>query len=400
MCQISLSRLILICFSCLCLPQTVFAKNSDVVFEQLLDDVCNVVIPLPVTTPDVINMCTLAFPPPAGGPPIVTTVNSGSSSAQTGLLIKQAKDAIDDRLDEIKDEQGDGASFDVSNIGFLLAVQASKSDRLDTELESGYDSDLAGITVGLDYLFGESFVLGASASLAKSDGDFVAGSGGFDNESLSLIVYGTWLALDSLSVDFYLGSSQTDYQSSRRVVMGDIDGTSFSDYDGDQTLNGASVNYDLPIGDWSFGAYAALDSIKTDIDAYTETGGTLLELAYPAQNFESSTITLGLRGSYVFGYDWGVLVPSVDFSVVDENENDKRFTATSLAIIPPEDQFSPTDVQFIIETDDPDRKFSYLSFSLVASANSGEQYFLNLSQLAGHQFLDEIAISIGMLTSF
>jgi hypothetical protein len=192
-------------------------------------------------------------------------------------------------------------------------------------------------------------------------------------------------------------------------------------YDASQDIQGASINYDLYLGSWSLGGFIAMDSVETETEGYAEEGQrtnsgagdpvgspqmgdpTGLELAYPDQEFESKTESLGLRAAYNAQFDWGMLIPNMKVISVEEKENDSRtidifFVTSQNSVVPPSLGF--TDAPFVATTDAPDRKYMTGGLGVVAAFNNGIQVFLDYEQRSGHTFIDTSSVTLGALFSF
>ncbi|HEX5056151.1 MAG TPA: autotransporter outer membrane beta-barrel domain-containing protein [Gammaproteobacteria bacterium] len=291
--------------------------------------------------------------------------------------------------------------------GLLLTDLSGETERSETELTSGYDSDLSGYLAGLDYSFSNVLVFGLAVGSVEEEANLAEG-GKLETDSGSKTIYGTWSVGGGFSVDLYLGNGDVDYESLRTTVFGfdsnttvPVEGIITASYEGTQDLKGLSLNYDFSLGAWSFGAFVSLDSIKSELDAYEEEGQraadpsepTGFELSFPSQKTESETTSLGLRAGYGATFGWGVLIPTIKYISVKENENDAREIEATLA-----SDFDPQPLT--LATDAPDRSYSTSGFSLIAAFNNGSQIFLDYEQRSGHDFIDTSSATLGALIAF
>jgi outer membrane lipase/esterase len=303
--------------------------------------------------------------------------------------------------------------------GLLITGLESETERTATELENGFESELDGIVLGVDYQFSDAFILGLALG-SIDDEAVIAGGGGFlETESSSQTIYATWVPIENLSVDFYYGNIDSDFESGRNFSFSspsiDIEGFITGSYEGTQKINGASINYDWNLGSWSLGAFFGIDSAETNTDGYSETGRrtnepgpsepappaspdvgdpTGFEFRYPDQKIESATQSLGLRLGYSAGFGWGVLLPNLKLISVSEDKNDARIVPLTFASAP--DTISP----FVVQTDDPDRDYMTGSFGVVAAFNNGIQVFLDFEDRSGHEFLETSSTTLGALFAF
>jgi outer membrane lipase/esterase len=392
----------------------VAAEILDAPFRDYVERACDAEVTVPLSQ-EFADLCSARTANSSGSNTPLFNLNIGTGGAQSrnALTGDNLNDVLDERLEERTREKpgkgkskkkgkrkgaGAGASDD-GGFGFMISAQSGEVQRKETDFGSAYESDLSAYILGIDYLFGQSFVLGVAGSSLEDEGNFTDGIGSFLTQTTSGLVYGSWAISESFGLGFYSGKADNEYLNSRAVVFGDIDGTVSGDFSGEQSLSGVSMNYDLLLGSWSVGAYYSMDQVKTDIEAYTETGfdpdtgtSTLLEFVYPDQRIKSKTGTMGLRTGYAFNMNWGAIVSGIEYAAVRENEDDKRFINVAFPYAP--------EYFFGIETDDPDRDYNYQTFNLLAAFNNGNQLFLNFEQRSGHEFLDDSFVTAGAIFGF
>ena len=331
----------------------------------------------------------------------VSSVNAGTASAQSKTSDTNAReqiDSIEDRLAEIKEEEDQPRG----GIGVLLAVQEGETERVSTDNEVGFDSDLDGVVAGLDYRFNDKLVTGFALGNTKDDAKFDSSNGFLETESRSILVYSTYLISDQAYLDFYLGVAELEYETRRDLSIdgspGDnfgFSGTVTADYEGDQNFAGISSGYDWYRGNFSYGVSAAVDYIKTEVDDYVESGNTNLELEFRKQDFKSLTLGVGVNGSYSIDVGWGSLIPNFGIVAYHEYESDARKLNARLVVMPDVDQTSLT-----LETDDPDRDYFIVTLGFVVATNAGAQFFVTYEQLEEHRFIDNSSLSAGVLYEF
>lgn len=379
------------------LPQQAAAGAANEQFRQYIFDICNVGLIPP--TWDIIkvgDMCNNFF---VGGGAVagasnisvnLGTGNAGSSSASRTKIIRKSLD--EEGKEKAKPEKR-GASADGGKWGLLFAPQYGKSKRIETNLENGFNSDLKGLGIGLDYRFSDSFVFGALVGHVKDEAAFLDSAGKLDTASNALTMYGTWLPTDSVAVDGYLGFGQIKLDSQRRVVLGTlISGTANGNTTGKQIMGGFSASYQRDFGRVNVSPFINFDTIKTTFDAYNETGTTLLELRFSERKSLSTTSSLGARASTAHGYSWGTLSPSVRVSAVHEYQNNAAHISNELVITP--------GTGFLVATDSPDLNYLSAGAGIAAGLNSGMQLFLNYEARVKDEFLKSWAVSGGVLVEF
>lgn len=362
------------------------AQASDDDLEIFFDGICQAG-PLPV---DLFIACNNGFPAGSlaaegGAAAFNTSSNLGTSGAQGAVASdldgRSRLDDDEELLLEIDNEAG--------GWGLLLAAQTGATERDQTELENGYDSSLVGFVIGLDYLFSDSLIVGASLSQSDDEADFDGDAGELDTESQSLLLYLTWLPSTNLGVDVYLGSADADFDGDRSVAFGNINGEIGNSTSSSQTLAGLSVSYRWGFDKFNASGFLAYDLNDSEIDGYSETGTTGLELIYPDQDIESKTTSIGAYLSWDNEFAWGVLVPNLRIAAVHESGDGSREIDTELAL-------SPGPV-LTIETDDPDRDYGLVGFGLVGALNNGQQWFVDYETRVSHDFIDDWSLSAGYL---
>lgn len=385
--QILRSGVIATLLVCNAWPASSLASDDDL--EVFLDGICQAG-PLPV---DVFIVCNNAFPAGSlaaegGASAFSTSSNLGTAAAQGGLSSKlDGQNRLDDD-DELLFE----IDNDTGGWGLLLAAQTGATERKQTERENGYDSSLVGFVLGLDYLFADNLVVGGTLSQSDDDADFDGDAGELDTESQSLLVYLTWLPSANLGVDAYLGTADTDFSGDRSVSFGNISGTIDNSTDSKQALLGVSVSYQWSFDRFGVNGFLAYDINDSEIDGYTETGSTGLEMIYPDQDVESKTTSIGVYLNYDIELAWGLLVPNLRVAAVDESGDGSREIETELAI-------SPGPV-LVVETDDPDRSYGLVGLGLAGVLNNGQQWFVDYEQRVADDLIDDWSLSAGYLMEF
>lgn len=375
-----------------CFPlQASAGAISNSQFQQYVTDIClgNITAP-PGVTWNTTTMCTNATPGYAGGGVTVST-NLGTTDANTGTTSPKGNE-VHECLDNFNSKSGENGCA-TGGWGLLLSTQFGRNVRTETELENGFQSNLRGLLIGMDYRFSDSFILGAAASQTQDEATFINNAGSLKTNNNILTMYGTWLPSDKISVDGYLGYGIVNFDSQRKIVFGTlISGTASGSTLARQTMAGISTAYQSKLGNVSIAPFFNLDYIKTNIKGYNETGTTLLELHYGDRSTISSTASLGTRLSQSYTFKWGNLTPSLHGAGVHEFQNNATQIYSELVITP--------GAGILVATDEPDRDYFLSGFGVVAGLNSGTQLFLNYERRSGDSLLDSWAVSLGLLKEF
>lgn len=381
---------------------------SNTQFQQYIFSVCTVgAIPAGWDANSLSAMCQAAFPGGfAGGPSGATNVsgNLGTANAGGGLATRKKKFRMP--LDEQNEKTDKGASADGGGWGFLFTPQYSKADRTETDLENGYQSDLAGLNVGLDYRFSDSFVVGGTIGQTRDKATFLNNAGSLKTRNNTLTLYSTWLPSDKVSVDGYLGYGKISFDSQRHVSFGKIDGLTSGGTSGKQYMGGMSTSYQMEAGRFDVSPFFNLDYIKTSFNGYNESGAfvpdpangglnmgsSLLALHYFDRSTISFTSSLGARVGTSYGYNWGSLLPSARLATVHEFQNNAQQLRNELISTP--------GFGMSVTTDAPDRNYLLSGLGLTAALNSGAQLFFDFEKRSQDRLLSSWAVSLGGLVEF
>jgi outer membrane lipase/esterase len=279
----------------------------------------------------------------------------------------------------------------------------TRSGAMNNIIEPGFDFDTFGATVGVDYRFTDSFILGLAFSYQATDADLDASSGNVDAKSYNVSVYGTYY-IAAFYIDGIVTYGWNDYDIDRNIRYTiDADGdpetpetttvnqTAKGDTDGRQFSFGFGVGYDFNVGGLTFGPFARLNYIRLDIDGYqeeidNEDDGFGWALEVDNQDVESLISVLGGQVSYAISTGFGVLLPQVRAEWQHEFQDDSR-TITARFVHDPE----RAPINF--RTDDPDRDFFNVGAGLSATFRGGVAAFvyyetvLELEDVTAHSFV-------------
>jgi uncharacterized protein YhjY with autotransporter beta-barrel domain len=375
------------------LPMPATAASGNAVFQQYLIDACGTLPPVVTDMTKYSNVCGAL-----GGlssPGAINSVNVGTANASSGTASRKKKDNRK-LLEDQKEKADKGASADGGGWGFLITPQYGNSIRTETDLENGYQSNLSGLVAGLDYRSSDNFVFGATLGQTKDNATFLNGAGSLKTRNNTVTFYSTWLPIERVAIDGYLGYGKINFDSQRNVVFATISGTNSGSTTGKQTMAGLSTSYQSDVGRFNLSPFINLDYIKTSINGYNETGNNAdadsIALHYGDRSVTSLTSSLGARVNTSYGYDWGTLQPSARLAAVHEFQNRTRQISNELVITP--------GTAFAVETDAPDRNYMNLGLGISAALNGGTQLFLDYDKRAQDRLLSSWAVSAGVLVGF
>ena len=275
--------------------------------------------------------------------------------------------------------------------GVFINGKISMGEAKETDQRPGYDQDGYDLTLGLDYRFDDTLVLGAASGIGKSDTDFTSMQGQQDARSFSLISFGNFYPTDNLYIDGLAMWTQGDLDVKRRIAVGSIQQNLSSDTESRQLTAAASVGYEFNHQRWQSSVYGRLEYSDLTIDGYTESGGSLA-LTVGEQSTHSFTSTLGTRIGYAFSWSRGVIVPALDLEYVKEGSD--RFSINN--------QFADavSAGTFTINAEEPDTEYMNLSFSASAVFSGGRSAFVRYETVLLQDSYDFSSYSVGFRTEF
>jgi len=394
--------------------QSVYAQSPDDEWDAVLDTFCDTVDEKPPSevTPEEVELCAnlAASGPSSGGStgPRVSTNAAilGALGSVSNSMVLQRREGVEQRLEELNGSSTSsgyywsgtvggsaGESSAVEKWGAFAVARYTESDREQTVRENGYDSELRGLALGLDYRLSDSLVAGLALGFDTDDVDFDDDAGTLDAESWAATAYANYIPLNNAYVDVYLGFAKLDYETQRATAIGTtLFGTAEGDTEGDQILAGVAAGYTWYSGAWSMTPYLGVDYSKTDIDGYTETDDLNLALSYNSQKIKSITSQLGITTSYTKSMSWGVLVPYGRLEWAHEYKDDSRRIPSSLVL--------DSDSVVAVQTDNPDRDYLRVAIGAHAVMTHGVQAFIEYEQLESHDFFDSWTITGSLRVEF
>jgi len=353
--------------------------------------------------------------------------------------------------------------------GFSVFAQGDyeSRDRDTTALEAGYEADVSGGLIGVDYTTPGKFVIGAWVGYRKTDAtyntdnNFLAGGmqpsssiidpavlsdmanlnpgGDFDDESVTLGGY-AGARFGRGFADLGVQYSHRDYDYRRKVCViespSDTDpiepdssvesGFSAGGIEVDDiyagTISGdtsptewgvsARMGYDFGSERFLWGPRVSLTYIKSEIDAYTESGKTSvtntvksnneailttireagdptgLELAYDEQERTSLQTEAQLVAAYRFEPKFGVIIPRVSASWIHEFKDERELVRVRMA-----QDHRPDPVRFSFTTDNVDRNKGVIAAGITAFIGARLAADLEVSHLVGDDRYDSTAIT-------
>lgn len=348
---------------------------------------------------ELLNLCVPGGPGgiPGGGS---SSSGGGAAGTQTSFVtiarrLSKAHGSEDESLNG--GGAGDELSTDFNNgLSLFLSAQFEGLDRSSTRFETGYESNINGVTGGADFRFVDWFVGGVAVNYNNWDGDFNS-RGGFEMDSVSPILYMSFLPAENFFADIMIEYTHQWRDRDRLTSFNDTattvntSGMVASDYESERFGANALFGYDHSIGAFTIGPRIGVRYSEMYIDGYTETGNTGLELHFLRDNVTSLQSTVGIQAAAALSTSFGVIVPQINADWTHEFKNDQRKMSAQFA---QDGRSTPTTFKF--QSDSPDRDFFHIGTGLGLVLPNGIQPFINFEALLGNSTFDHFVGTVGI----
>src|SRR5262249_43054978 len=129
-----------------------------------------------------------------------------------------------------------------------------------------------------------------------------------DASTFSGMFYASYRPVDGWFVDAVLGFGSLGFNNSR---MAPLDGVAVAgSRSGSYWVGSVSVGPEFKFDGFLVSPYVRTDYMSARLGTYAEQGPTVQALTFNGVNFNSTSVVLGVRGSYDILSSWGVLTPN------------------------------------------------------------------------------------------
>lgn len=285
---------------------------------------------------------------------------------------------------------GDGL---VSRIGIFASIQHDSADRKITDLENGYDYDANTLTLGVDYRLSNTWVMGVALGLTENDLEFKQQDGELETDITSLVVFGSHQR-GRLAWDIQVGYGQTDFASRRYIFYNagevEMDEMLRGSTEGNQLLLNTQVQWEWNRQALNVYPFARIDYVENDTKGYGEQGNSGLAMIFSDQSIRQLTLEAGAQATYAINRNWGVLVPMLQLSVLQDTQRDLNPVTARFAYDPEMNN------AFQLSYDASEQ--TYFQFGLGTSAvfKRGISAFFQYQQLLGYDDLSVYQLQAGV----
>lgn len=288
-------------------------------------------------------------------------------------------------------------SLEVPRVGAFVNTNLGNADKDATDSEPAFGSEAKGVTLGADYRINDMLVAGMAIGKTDTTTAFLSDSGELSTESTSLIAYGSF-TLDAWSLDLVAGKGSSDNHTERKIdyveVITDLTTSVKTRPSGDASSNERfyflATNYTLQRGAWTFGPFASLESISTDIDPFVEAQGEGWGIGYASQSDALTSYEAGANATYVWNQRWGVLIPGVR-AVWHHFKESEREPLTARLV------FDELETRtFELKPDAIDQDYQALSLEMTAVFAHGISGFASVEEFIGIENISATLLTLGV----
>jgi outer membrane autotransporter protein len=304
------------------------------------------------------------------------------------------------------DEKSGEVGRDFSRWGFFASGNIGRGKADAGSANAGYDFDIHGLTVGVDYRQSDRLALGLALGYSRQGNDLRLGQGSLDTSGWTITGYGTYYRDASWYSDFSvsLGRSQFDMARVINFTVATPTGTTTvnqlarADSSGRSFGLAASLGRDFSKGAWTFGPYLRTLYGRDSFDAMTEKliagqAGAGLALVIKARETTALSSVLGGKLTRAHSTNWGVLVPHVEVEWQREyRTNPANLEAYFL--------FDPNRTPFVIAGEPVDKSFVRVGTGLSFVATKGRSGFMYYEKILGKQRISQDGIAMGLRFEF
>ncbi|MEZ5465203.1 MAG: autotransporter outer membrane beta-barrel domain-containing protein [Lysobacteraceae bacterium] len=339
--------------------------------------------------------------------------NLGVFAAQIKIarsrVARQAADGADQQNDDDAlslDGSTDETLWQSERWGLFASAYGSDIKRPETDFENGFNSDVWGATLGVDYRFSANLVGLLSIGVRHHEAQFVNDRGRMNDDARNFTVglYGN--IGDHFGWQASIGRDNLDYDTARRIQYSlirnagqpdenqvDVDFLAVASMGGRQDLANLGGDWSWYRDAWSFRAGLGADYSKVSIDPFTESGGGGLDIRFARRASKSLRGYLSFEVSRSNSASWGVWTPYARLDWYHESKDDGR-------VLPAFFAGDPSNTRIGFASAAPDRNFGNLGIGISAIRPGGWQWFIGVDRSIGYSTLTETRLNAGLRKSF
>jgi uncharacterized protein YhjY with autotransporter beta-barrel domain len=293
----------------------------------------------------------------------IAQLHAGSSASLT----------VNDQVMSSGGGAGDGFS---SPWTLLSSIQTEHFEHNQTSKEAGYEASSVGALIGVGYRVDRKLSLGVAFDWSSYEVDFAAKGGNMDSDVYSLTGFLSYYN-GPLHWDLQAGYTTGDTQAKRVINFPDT-AAAYSDYGSDQLSLSTQLESAWQFNAWALKPFVRMDYLQTKVDAFSETGDSIWNMSASKQNYSQLNTSVGLDTSYTATMSWGVFIPGIRFSAVNQNDLDND--AVNFQLINAGDLGN-----FKLSADSPDSMFYEWNLNSAFILKNGVSTFLSGRVVSGYK---------------
>ena len=137
----------------------------------------------------------------------------GGSTGGVALTLNVLNGKFDDALSSAL---GAGDAAGSGWEGFFAGTYTN-ADRDSTDRESGYNTDMWGVTGDIDYSWSQNLLLGVAFSYNEAESDISANGDDLESDTWGVYGYGTYHPSKGTYIDYTIGYSESSHDQNRNI---------------------------------------------------------------------------------------------------------------------------------------------------------------------------------------
>ena len=297
-----------------------------------------------------------------------------------------------------------GADF--SRWGFFASGTLGRGEVDPGQVDPAYDTDIEGISAGVDYRFSDRLILGGALGLTRQDTTLPGGRGEVETSGWSVSGYTTFYQPDSWYVDGVLTWGRNDYDLLRTIrytlpLPGggtqEIDQRAVSSSEGDLLSMAFTFGRDFNRGAWGLGPYGRLLFTRIDFEVIEESlqpgPGSGLGLRIEQRELESLASVLGGKLTYTHSTNWGVLMPHLQLEWEHEFRDDPQALEARFLN-------DPTGSVMLLRGDELDTDYFRIGLGMSMVLTKGRSGYFYYERLMGKDRNSQYNLALGFRMEF
>jgi outer membrane autotransporter protein len=292
-------------------------------------------------------------------------------------------------------QKGGGAAADdpFERLGIFVNGDVEIGRQSRTNVQTGYDLNTKGLTVGADYRLPGDSVVGVAAGFMNANTDLAEAGGSQSARGYSLSAYGSFVpASGGAYIDVIAHAGGNKYDTRRREIT---DAGLPVDYNsntrGNQYALAISAGADFNRGALTMNPYLRMDYVNARINQFSESGDDGA-IRVGDLDLKNTVVTLGGQLSYAVSTSWGVLMPNARLELQRRVQGEGRNVSAQLV--------ADGTVNAQVQLESVDKNYGNVSVGFSAVLPRGVSGFANYERLFGREGYSNSKYTVGVRFEF